>query len=59
MSDIEGKAATGSSERVWETNEFQSKNFTEGIEDKVVLVAEFTGNRRVTFGGVALSVCPS
>ncbi len=26
MSDIEGKAVQGNSERVWETNEFQSRN---------------------------------
>jgi hypothetical protein len=29
------------------------------VTDKVVLLAEFKGNRRVTFGGVAPSVCPS
>ena len=37
MSDIEGKAATESSKRVGETNEFQA-NFMEAIKGKVVVI---------------------
>jgi hypothetical protein len=31
MSDIEGKAAQGSSERVWATNEFQLRRMKEKV----------------------------
>ena len=38
MSDIEGKAVQGNSERVWETNEFQSRRPEQGTPVVVDLI---------------------
>ena len=37
MSDIEGKAVKGNSERVWETNEFQSRKLQRELATAVCL----------------------
>ena len=37
MSDIEGKAVQGNSERVWETNEFQIRKHPVAVADLVLV----------------------